>query len=232
MKITWYGHSAFSLEFAGKKLLIDPFLSGNPSFQGQREDVQQGVTHILLTHGHSDHVGDTVAIAKDTGAKVITNYDLCVWLASQGVENYDPMNTGGTTKQDGFSVSLTQAFHSTGMSDSGISAPLGSPNGLVIKADGEAIVYHMGDTDIFGDMALINEIHKPEIIMVPIGDRFTMGAETAALAIRRFFRPKAVFPCHYATFPLLAPNAEAFIAAMEGSGIQVITPHVGLGVTL
>lgn len=232
MKITWFGHSAFCLEFSDKKLLIDPFFTGNPSFEGKKEVVQNGVTHILVTHGHGDHVGDTLEIALETGAKVITNFDLCMWLASKGLENFDPMNTGGSTEQDGFTVTLTQAFHSAGMGEAGVAVPLGSPNGIVIRAPNEPTVYHMGDTDVFGDMALINELYKPDVLMVPIGDRFTMGACTAAFAVRRFFRPKAVFPCHYATFPLLAPNADAFVREMEGSGIQVVVPNRGLAITL
>ncbi|MDR1827580.1 MAG: metal-dependent hydrolase, partial [Methylobacteriaceae bacterium] len=191
-----------------------------------------GVTHILITHGHSDHVGDTVDIARETGAKVITNFDLCMWLASKGVENVDPMNTGGTTRQDGFSVSLTIAHHSAGMGESGVAVPLGSPNGLIVRAPGEPVVYHMGDTEIFGDMALINEIYRPDILMVPIGDRFTMGAASAAMAVTRYFKPRAVFPCHYGSFPIVAPTAAEFISLLEGTGVQVVTPHVGLGVTI
>jgi L-ascorbate metabolism protein UlaG (beta-lactamase superfamily) len=226
MKITWFGHSAFRLDFADKAVLIDPFFTGNPAFEGDRAKILEGVSHVLLTHGHGDHVGDTLAIAKETGAKVVTNFELCMYLAEEGLQNFDPMNTGGTTDQDSFTVTLVRADHSAGLVEMGVNYPLGSANGIIVKAPGEPTVYHMGDTDIFGDMGLIAEIHQPEVVIVPIGDRFTMGPEVAALAIQRFFSSaKAVIPCHYASFPPLVPNADRFVAAMEGKGVQVVVPH-------
>lgn len=232
MRITWFGHSAFRLDFAGHAVLIDPFFTGNPAFSGDRARAVAGTTHIVVTHGHGDHVGDTLAIAAETGAKVVTNYDLCMWLASEGLSSFDPMNTGGTTDQGGFTVTLVRADHSAAMTEAGVTVPLGAPNGVVLKCPGEPTIYHMGDTDIFGDMALIAELHAPDVLMVPIGDRFTMGAQTAALAVRRYFAPRAVIPCHYGSFPILAPDAEAFVAALRGSGIQVVVPHKNMPVTL
>jgi L-ascorbate metabolism protein UlaG (beta-lactamase superfamily) len=225
MRITWFGHSAFRLDFSDKIVLIDPFFTGNPAFQGDRDKLVEGATHILITHGHGDHVGDSVEIAQRTGAKIVTNYDLCMWLASKGVENFDPMNTGGTTDQGGFTVTLVRADHSAAMIEAGVTVPLGSPNGIIVKAPGEPTIYHMGDTDIFGDMALIAELHQPEVAMVPIGDRFTMGPETAALAVRRFFKLKAAIPCHYGSFPIIEATADRFVAALDGSGTQVIVPN-------
>ncbi|MFK5980155.1 MAG: metal-dependent hydrolase [Rhizobiaceae bacterium] len=229
MKITWYGHSAFGLEFGDKKVLIDPFLTGNPSFEGQDKDaVIAGTTHVVLTHGHGDHLGDTIDIAGKTGAKIIGNADLCVWLGAKGVGNLDPGNTGGTLMQDGFSVTFVQAQHSSAMLDEdGVSHDLGHSNGVVFHIDGEKSVYHMGDTDIFGDMALIQELHAPQIAMVPIGDRFTMGGAVAALACRRFFKFDAIFPSHYATFPMVDQSAEKFLGAMEGDSDKVIVMKPG-----
>lgn len=221
MKITWFGHSAFRLDFDGHAVLIDPFLTGNPAFSGDPELAARGVSHILLTHGHSDHVGDTAAIAAKTGAKVVANFEICMWLAGMGVKNIDPMNIGGTTAQDGFSVSLVRADHSS--SDQNI--PLGNPGGIIVSAPGRPVVYHMGDTDIFSDMALINELYHPEIAMAPIGDRFTMSPRTAALAVRRYFNLKAVIPCHYGSFPIIEPDAGAFVAAMDGHATRVIVPE-------
>ena len=232
MKITWFGHSTFRLDFADKVVIIDPFFTGNPAFEGSRDKATEGVTHILITHGHADHVGDAVALSRATGAKVVTNFDLCMYLASQGLETFDPMNTGGTTDQGGFTVTLVRADHSAGLVETGVNFPLGSANGIVVKAPGEPTVYHMGDTDIFGDMGLIAEIHQPEVAMVPIGDRFTMGPDVAALAVQRFFRVKCVIPCHYGSFPIIEPNADRFVAAMDGKGTQVVVPHKSVGVRI
>ena len=220
MKITWFGHSAFRLDFDGHAVLIDPFFTGNPAFTGDIEAACKGVSHILLTHGHSDHVGDTLAIAQKTGAKVVANFEICMWLAGQGVQNIDPMNLGGTTQQGGFTVSLVRADHSS--SDQNI--PLGNPGGVIVKAPGQPTVYHMGDTDIFSDMALIHEIHRPDVAMVPIGDRFTMSPQTAALAVQRYFTLKTVIPCHYGSFPIIEPDANVFVEAMKGHGTRVVLP--------
>jgi L-ascorbate metabolism protein UlaG (beta-lactamase superfamily) len=226
MKLVWLGHSAFRIELSGAVILIDPFLSGNPKFTGTVEQASEGVTHIVLTHGHDDHVGDTVAIARRTGAQIVSNFEVCMFLQGQGAENINPGNTGGTIDCGAFAVSLTQALHSSGTVVDSQSIYLGNPNGIVIRPKDGPVLYHMGDTDIFSDMALIAEIHQPKIGIVPIGDRFTMGGRTAALAVTRFFRFEAVVPCHYGTFDLLAPDPGAFVAAMAGSGVKVDTPPI------
>ena len=221
MKLTWYGHAAFRIETGDAKILIDPFFTGNPTFpESHREQAIEGLTHIAITHGHGDHIGDSVAIANQTGAKVISNYDLIQWLQRQGIENVDFGNTGGTVHQDGFSVTWVQAFHSSGQVDeNGVAHSLGMPNGLVFHFDSGESLYHMGDTDIFGDMALIEELHQPQVGIVPIGDRFTMGGAVAALACKRYFNFKTVVPCHYGTFPLIDGNADKFVEAMDNSDV-------------
>lgn len=231
MKITWFGHSAFRLDFADKVVLIDPFFTGNPAFEGSVEKASEGVTHILITHGHGDHVGNSLTIAKASGATIVANADLAGWLGSQGLA-VDPMNTGGTTDQGGFTVTLVRADHSAALVEMGASGPVGSANGVIVKAPGEPTVYHMGDTDIFGDMGLIAEIHQPDVVMVPIGDRFTMGPEVAALAVKRYFKVKAAIPCHYGSFPVLEPNADRFVAALDGTGVQVVVPHKTVGLRI
>ncbi|MCX5495427.1 metal-dependent hydrolase [Kaistia dalseonensis] len=233
MKLTWLGHSAFRIEIAGATILIDPFLTGNPSFKGDVAAVGEGVTHILLTHGHGDHVGDAVAIAKASGAKIVADADLASFLASRGAPAVDPMNSGGTTDQGAFRVSLTVAHHSSGFLDeNGVLHSLGHPHGVVIRAPGERTLYHAGDTDIFSDMALIDEIYQPKIGILPIGDRFTMGGAVAALAARRFFHFETVLPCHYGTFPMIDATADAFVDAMQGSDTAVLVPAVGEILTL
>jgi L-ascorbate metabolism protein UlaG (beta-lactamase superfamily) len=232
MKLTWFGHSTFRLDFADKVVLIDPFFTGNPAFDGSRDQATEGVTHILITHGHGDHVGDAAEISKATGAKVVTNFDLCMYLMKQGVENFDPMNTGGTIDAGGFTVTMVRADHSAGLVEMGVNFPLGSANGLIVKAPGEPTVFHMGDTDIFGDMGLIAEIHQPDVAMVPIGDRFTMGPDVAALAVQRFFKLKAAIPCHYGSFPIIEKTADRFVAALDGKGTQVVVPHKTVGVRI
>lgn len=231
MRITWFGHSAFRLEFGSSVVLIDPFLTGNPAFSGDVQAASAGATHVVLTHGHSDHVGDTVDISRRTGAPVIANFDLCMWLARQGLDRMEPMNTGGGVDLGEFTVSLTQALHSSGqMDEAGVSQSLGSANGAVVapKAPGEPTVYHMGDTDIFSDMALIGELYAPAVAMVPIGDRFTMGPRLAAQAVRRFLPGvKTVIPCHYASFPPLVSSPEPFLAEMGDERGRVRVPEKG-----
>jgi L-ascorbate metabolism protein UlaG (beta-lactamase superfamily) len=227
MQITWYGHSAFRLDFAGDAVLIDPFFTGNPAFVSDKSEAIRGVSHIVLTHGHGDHVGDTLDIAKSNGATVTTNYDLGMWLMSKGLEKLNPMNTGGTTDLGGFSITFVRADHSSGDMANGTPIYLGNPCGVIIKAKGEPTIYHLGDTDIFSDMALLAEIHQPRIAFVPIGDRFTMSPVTAALAVKRFLRVETVVPCHYGSFPIIEATADKFLAEMKGDPTKVIVPEKG-----
>jgi len=233
MKLTWLGHSAFRIELSGAVILVDPFFTGNPSFPGDLPAAARDVTHVLLTHGHGDHTGDVVDIAKSTGAVVVGDADLVDYLSRRGVERVDPMNTGGTIDLGAFRVSMTVAHHSSGhVDENGVAHSLGHPHGLVIAAEGEKTLYHAGDTDIFSDMALIDEIYAPKIGILPIGDRFTMGGAVAAMAARRFFHFETAIPCHYGTFGLLAPNADRFVEGMTGSPTKVLVPEVGEVLTL
>jgi len=227
MQITWYGHSAFRLDFKGQAVLIDPFFTGNPAFTSDKAAAIKGVSHILLTHGHGDHVGDTLDIAKSTGAMVTANFDLGMWLVGKGLQNLNPMNTGGTTQPGDFTVTLVRADHSSGDIADGMPIYLGNPCGVIVKAAGEPTVYHMGDTDLFGDMALINELHQPNVAMMPIGDRFTMGAKSAAFAVKRFFKLDVVIPCHYGSFPIIDQSADEFVAEMKDAATKVIVPEKG-----
>jgi L-ascorbate metabolism protein UlaG (beta-lactamase superfamily) len=210
MKITWFGHSAFRLAFGDVVIMIDPFLTHNPTFGGDAMEAAAGCTHILLTHGHDDHVGDAVDIAKATGAQLVGAFEVCMSLVGLGVDEdkVNPGNHGGTVECGGFTTSFVNALHSSSLSPghpavSGASSFLymGNPLGLIVKAPGEPAIYHMGDTEIFGDMALVNG--------------------------QRFFDFKTVIPCHYGTFPIIDQTADAFLAAMGDDAGKVTVPAVG-----
>jgi L-ascorbate metabolism protein UlaG (beta-lactamase superfamily) len=228
MRLTWYGHAAFRVDFGASAILIDPFLSANPKWEGGWEGPADGVTHVLLTHGHDDHLGDTTAIVEATGAQVVGAFEVCQFLASRGAGSINPGNHGGTVDCGGFTVSFVNALHSSAASTDHGFAYMGNPLGLVVKVPGEPTLYAMGDTGIFGDMALIEELHAPKVGLVPIGDRFTMGAKEAALACRRFFRFETVVPCHYGTFGLLDPDPDKFLAEMGSAADTVRVPRIGV----
>lgn len=230
MRITWFGHSCFRIETGSAVLLIDPFLKHNPTFQASMVSWQAataGVTHVALTHGHDDHLGDAAEICTLRKAPLFAVYELALHVKGKSEMAVQPMNTGGTVTVPEFALTLTQALHSS--SSGGVY--LGNPCGIVIRpsaaADRGKIVYHMGDTDVFAGMELVQELHRPRIGFVPIGDRFTMGARSAALACKRFFHFETVIPCHYGTFPgMLDPDATKFVAEMAGQ--RVLVPPVGV----
>lgn len=230
MKLTWYGHSAFRIDAGDAKILIDPFLTNNPSWGKGWEEPADGVTHVLLTHGHNDHVGDALDILKKTGAMLVANFEICMFLVGQGADGdrINPGNHGGTVDCGPFTTTFVPALHSSSFAgENGKNTYLGNPAGLVLHMDGEKTLYHMGDTDIFSDMALIQELHQPQIGLVPVGDRFTMGGAVAALACQRYFRFETVLPCHYGSFPIIDKTAAKFVAGMDGTGVSVKTPKPG-----
>lgn len=212
MKITWHGQSAFSFEADGKTVMTDPFLSGNPVSTTDPASVNPST--ILLSHAHNDHVGDTVEIAKRTGAKVIATFELANYIGSQGVKNAVGGNHGGTVAFDGGTAKFTPAWHTSSFSDeSGNVVAPGIPAGFVIRFGGKTI-YFAGDTALFMDMQLIGE-EGIDIAILPIGDHFTMGPKDALKAVR-FLNPATVIPCHYDTFPPIQQDAQAFKADVEG----------------
>ncbi|TSE09313.1 metal-dependent hydrolase, partial [Mesorhizobium intechi] len=176
MKLTWYGHSAFRIETGDAKILIDPYLIGNPSWTGGWEGPAEGITHVLLTHGHSDHISGALEVLGKSGAQLVANFEICMYLVGKGADGskINPGNIGGTVDCGGFTATFVQALHSSSFGeDGGKNVYLGNPGGLVLHFPEDPTLYHMGDTDIFSDMALINELHDPKIGIVPIGDRFT-----------------------------------------------------------
>ena len=235
LQITWYGHSTFRIDTDGASILIDPFLSGNPKWDRGWEGPAEGVTHVLLTHGHADHIGDAVAIVSATGARLVACPEICTYLAGQGLDraNADSANHGGTVDCGVFTTTLVNALHSSSVpGEGGRSLYLGNPCGLVLHLPGDRTIYHMGDTDIFGDMALIGELHRPDIGIVPVGDRYTMGGAVAALACRRYFKFDKVVPCHYGTFPALDQDPAKFVAGMEGSNTEVVVADIGVAISM
>lgn len=230
MKLTWFGHSAFRIEYPGAVVILDPFFD-NPTWKGDHEAAWGDADYVAVTHGHGDHVGSTVAIAKATGATVIANPEICDFVAEQGATKTEPINHGGELTFDGFSVAYVPAWHSSSH-DAGDGRYLGNPGGFVFTAPGEKTLYAMGDTGIFGDMQLIADIYEPKIGLVPIGDRFTMGGKLAAMACRRFFQFETVVPCHYGTFGLIDPDESKFVEGMKGSTTKIVVPKRGEAVTL
>lgn len=236
MKLTWYGHSTFRIDEGDAHILIDPFLTGNPAWDGGWEEPAEGVTHVLLTHGHDDHIGDAGDILKKTGAMLVANFELAMYLAGKGFvaqEKLNPGNHGGTVDCGGFTTTFVPAWHSSSsQTGEGGNVYLGNPAGLVLHFPNAPTVLHMGDTDIFSDMKLIQEFHQPDIGLVPIGDRFTMGGAMAAVACRRYFDFKTIIPCHYGTFPIIDQDADTFKEAMEGDAGKVMVPEIGKPIDL
>lgn len=224
MNITWLGHSAFHVEIEGKDILIDPFFTGNGTYPAGYEDKLSKVDIIALTHGHSDHLGDTLRLAGTFDATVVAIHELCQYLGGKGLKKLQPMNIGGTITVDGVTITMTDARHSNTFLEDGQLVPLGDPAGLVIRAGGRSL-YHAGDTSLFGDMALIQRLYRPEIGLIPIGDRFTMGPEEAAIACNEFLDLQKIIPIHWGTFPPLTGTPDAFKALVTRG--EVLTPAAG-----
>ncbi len=225
VQITYYGHSAFKLSGAGVNVLIDPWLA-NPLLNTPLEQVGP-VDLILVTHGHGDHVGETVPLAQKTGATVVAIHELSQILAEQGVAKVVGMNKGGTLSAAGLKITMTQAVHSSTMAVSGKMVPAGEAGGFVVQFPNGFTVYHAGDTAAFKDMELIKELYQPELAMLPIGSHYVMNPREAALACR-LIRPKWVIPMHYGTFPVLTGTPEELMELLKAEPeIKVIVLKPG-----
>ncbi len=222
LSITWLGHSAFSLRTpGGKTVLFDPWYTANPRFPAGREP--QTADLILVSHGHSDHVADAAITAKHTGATVVGIYEVTAWLGAKGVTRVEPMNKGGTIVSHGLRITMTDARHSSSADDH---TYLGEAAGFVVGLENGQTIYFAGDTSLFGDMKLIAELYTPDIAFLPIGDRFTMGPDTAAVAAK-WLGVRQVVPMHWGTFPLLTGTPAMLKAHLAGSGIEVLELQPG-----
>ncbi|MFX3623924.1 MAG: metal-dependent hydrolase [Ectobacillus sp.] len=225
MKVSYHGHSVVKIETNGKTILIDPFLTGNPNTDLKAEDVKAHV--ILLTHGHGDHVGDTVELAKKHDALVVAPFELATLLSWKGVKTH-AMHIGGSCTFDFGTVKFTQAFHGSSYIDEEAKTITytGMPAGILFTAENKT-VYHAGDTALFSDMQLIGARHNIDVAFLPIGDNFTMGPEDAALAAE-WLAAKIVVPMHYNTFPVIEQNPHAFTALLKDGTGKVLKPGEGI----
>lgn len=220
--LTWLGHAAFRVETSGgKRIYIDPFLNGNPKCPaGEQEPERADI--VAVTHGHGDHVGDTVAIAQKHGSTVVAQVELSGWLGQHGVDGdkLPAPNKGGTLDVDGVKFTLVNAFHSNSAPDGSYG---GEAAGYVIETENDTTLYFAGDTCVFGDMELIGRIYRPDVAILPIGDHYTMGPRQAAVALE-LLGVKRCVPCHWGTFPILTGTPDELARLAPGVQIERLEP--------
>ncbi|MBI1832748.1 MAG: metal-dependent hydrolase [Planctomycetes bacterium] len=225
-KVRWLGHAAMAIETSGYDVLIDPFLTGNPKAAVTADRVK--ADFILISHGHSDHVGDSIAIARRTGATIISNYEISVWLEKQGVKKVHGQQHGGGFNHPFGRVKLTLAFHGSALPDG---ANGGNPCGFLLYLKDGQKIYHAADTGLFGDMRLIGE-EGIDLAVLPIGDNYTMGPDDAVRAVK-MIQPKKVIPIHYDTFPVIAQDAKAWAVKVRAeTSAEPIVLEPGQGIEL
>lgn len=220
MKIKYLGHAGFYVETGAFKALIDPFLSGNPQAKASVDSFKD-ITHIFVTHGHGDHLGDTVEIAKKNNATVITNFEISLYLGEQDITTH-PMHIGGRYKFDFGIVKMTPALHGSGIQTPQGVIYGGNPCGFVIELGGKKI-YHAGDTGLTMDLKLLKS-ENIDLAILPIGGNFTMDIEDATRAVD-FINPKKVVPIHYDTFPVIEASPEEFKSKVVNSEVIILKPN-------
>lgn len=228
IKLTWLGHATFRIETpAGKTVIIDPWVMGNPKCPDSEKQVKK-VDILLCTHGHGDHIGDAVEIAKKHNPVVVGIPELCGWLGKKGVKQLAEMNKGGTQTVADLKVTMVHADHSCGIQDGDQMVYGGEACGFVIEFTSGVKIYHAGDTNVFGDMAIIRDLYAPEIAMLPIGDHYTMSPREAAYACN-LLKPKTVIPMHFATFPVLTGTPGALQKLVPNIEVFEMKPGVTIG---
>ena len=230
--LTWLGHAAFRFDTpGGKRVYVDPFLTGNPRCP-EPEQTPERVDLVLVTHGHDDHVGDTVALHKRFGAPVVALVECRGWLSGQGCEQavQHAGNKGGTISVEGLKVTFTDANHSSSAYDDGTFVYLGEPAGIVVEVENGTKLYFAGDTNVFMSMQLIGRIYEPDVAIIPIGDHYTMGPREAAVALE-LLGVKRCVPSHYGTFPLLTGTPEQ-LRELAPPGVEILVPEPGETITI
>ncbi len=226
LSITWYGHATFLITTpGGTRIVTDPWLEGNPVCPPAMKKIA-AADLILVSHGHSDHTGDVVAVSRSTNAPLVAVHELARWFERKGLANLHGMNIGGTVAVAGVTVTMVPAIHSSSVVEQDTTVYLGNPAGFVVRMENGESFYFAGDTALFGDMRLITEMHTPRIAFLPIGDHFTMGPEAAALAAR-MLGVRQVVPMHYGTFPILTGTPERLKQLLDPLGIDVLVLKPG-----
>lgn len=224
-RITWLGHATVLVQTAqGTTILIDPFIAQNPKYP-KTFDLPSKIHYILLTHGHGDHISDAVPVAKKHGSTVVAIYELAAFIGGKGVPDTIGMNLGGTIEMEDVQATMVEAKHSSGAEDESGTHYVGVATGFVLRVKNGPVLYHAGDTTVFGDMKMIAELYHPEVAMLPIGGYYTMGPTEAAVAVR-LLQPKTVLPLHFGTFPPLKGTPKQ-LAELVGAGVHVVQWNPG-----